>query len=124
MSTADASAAMLLTELVRRRIELWPHGDRLRFRPRSAMTRELAERVKSQKPALLALLRRGRPPETRPGDWREKLTSTERALIGTDAEPPADFINTVLAVRAAFDGEIVAVTAPADGPGPANAAVV
>jgi len=54
--TADP-AATLLTELVRHGIELQPRGDRLRYRPRSALTPELARRVKAYKPALLAILR-------------------------------------------------------------------
>lgn len=60
---------------------------------------------------------------TPPSDWRDKLTPPERELFGTDAEPPADFIRDVLAVRAAFDGEIVGVTALARRPDPDAAAV-
>jgi len=32
------AAAELLAELARRKIELKPHGDRLRYRPRAAVT--------------------------------------------------------------------------------------
>lgn len=58
-----SAAAGLLVELSRRGIELRVHGNRLRYRPRTALTPELAERVRAHKPALLALLRQDRPPE-------------------------------------------------------------
>jgi len=57
-----SAAAALLAELVRRGIELQPHGDRLRYRPKAAMTPELAERVKAHQPELLAALAAGRAP--------------------------------------------------------------
>lgn len=50
------SAAELLVEIRQRGIEVESSGDRLRYRPRSAMTRELAERIAAHKQALLALL--------------------------------------------------------------------
>lgn len=62
MSTAGASAAALLTALVRRGIELQARGDRLRYRPRSALTPGLVERIRAHKPELLALLRGIRVP--------------------------------------------------------------
>ena len=55
--TAKAAAAAVLAQLTHRNIELQAHGDRLRFRPRSAMTADLAERVKLHKTDLLAILR-------------------------------------------------------------------
>lgn len=67
MSAASASAVGLLTELVRHGIELQAHGDLLRYRPRSAMTPELAARVGARKPELLAILRLGAPPESPQG---------------------------------------------------------
>jgi len=46
----------LLAELTALGIELQAHGERLRFRPQTAMTAELVARVKVHKPGLLALL--------------------------------------------------------------------
>ncbi len=51
------SVALLLAELTRLGIQLQVHGDRLRYRPRDALTAELAERVKAHKPNLMAILR-------------------------------------------------------------------
>ncbi|MCH8967298.1 MAG: tetratricopeptide repeat protein [Planctomycetes bacterium] len=53
-ATIDSVDALLI-ELTRRGIELQAHGDRLRFRPRSAMTPELVEAVKVHKFALLTV---------------------------------------------------------------------
>ena len=50
------SVADLITELSQLGIKLEVQGDRLRYSPRSAMTPELAERVKSHKAVLLAIL--------------------------------------------------------------------
>lgn len=50
------TAADLLAELGRRGIQVEAHGDRLRYRPRSAVTPELAQRLKSHKRELLAIL--------------------------------------------------------------------
>jgi len=52
-----AVIAGLLAELVRRGIKLYARGNRLRYCPRSAMTPDLAERLKACKPQLLAILR-------------------------------------------------------------------
>ena len=51
------TTAELLADLGRLGIELVAHGDKLRYRPRSAMTPDLAERLKTHKSALLAVLR-------------------------------------------------------------------
>ena len=48
--------ADLLSDLSRRGIELAAHGNRLRYRPRSAVTPDLAERLRIHKGALLAIL--------------------------------------------------------------------
>jgi len=53
------TAAALLAELTRHGIELKAWGNRLRYRPRSAMTPDLAARVKAHKPELLKLLAAG-----------------------------------------------------------------
>ena len=49
-------AVELLSELRRRGLELQVRGDRLRYRPRSALTPDLAQRVQAHKVELLALL--------------------------------------------------------------------
>ncbi len=50
------TATNLLAELGRLGIEVTAHGNRLRYRPRSAVTPELAERMKVHKAELLAIL--------------------------------------------------------------------
>ena len=57
-------------------IVLEPRGDKLRFRPRSAMTQELAARIKANKAELMALLQRDGP------------------LTATDKTPPAQRPNS------------------------------
>jgi len=53
------TATRLMADLVRLGIRLEAHGDRLRYSPRSAVTPELAERLKAHKDDLLAILRDG-----------------------------------------------------------------
>src|SRR4030042_1131328 len=65
------TATDLLADMNRAGIELQADGDKLRYRPLSAMTPDLAERLKACKPELLALLNKtpdipARPP-ARPG---------------------------------------------------------
>lgn len=50
------TTAGLLAELTHHGIELQAWGNRLRYRPRSALTPELAARVKARKAQLLTLL--------------------------------------------------------------------
>ena len=50
------SAAHLMNDLDRLGIHLEAHGDRLRYSPRSAVTPELADRMKAHKLELLAIL--------------------------------------------------------------------
>ena len=50
-------AAVLLAELSQRGIQLQAHGDRLRYRPRNSVCADLAERMKTYKADLLAMLR-------------------------------------------------------------------
>ena len=52
------SAAQLMTELTRLGIRIEAHGDRLLYSPRSAVTPDLADRMKAHKGELLAILRR------------------------------------------------------------------
>jgi len=57
------AAGALLLELTVRGIELQAHGDRLRYRPRSAMTPELTGRVRRHKSEILARLQSDRASE-------------------------------------------------------------
>lgn len=50
------SAADLIADLTRMGIRLEAHGDRLRYSPRSAVTPELIERMKANKPELLVAM--------------------------------------------------------------------
>ena len=78
-----STAAALLVDLIGRGIELRAEGERLRFRPVTAMTPELAERVKAHKAELLDLLNPASMPDIQPDDlpetWRELYE--ERAAI-------------------------------------------
>jgi len=51
------SAVEILADLAQLGVQLKAHGDRLRFFPRSAVTTEMAERLRSHKHELLAVLR-------------------------------------------------------------------
>lgn len=57
------TAAELLDDLNRLGIEVAVHGYRLRYRPRSAVTPKLVERLRAHKPELLALLGPAGPPD-------------------------------------------------------------
>ena len=50
-------AVEILAKLSEHGIEVVPDGDDLLYRPQSAMTPELAERMKAHKPAILSILR-------------------------------------------------------------------
>ena len=52
------SAKALLEELRGRDVELMTDGDRLRYRPKSAVTPDLLDRLRRHKPSLLRLLER------------------------------------------------------------------
>jgi hypothetical protein len=56
VTAPPAPVAVLLVELARRGIELRAAGDRLRYRPRSAMTPDLADRLTAHRADLLAIL--------------------------------------------------------------------
>ena len=56
------SAARLMANLNRLGIRLEARGDRLRYSPRSAVTPDLADRMKAHKGELLAILRTGGAP--------------------------------------------------------------
>ena len=50
------TATQLMADLTRLGIKLEAHGDRLRYSPRSAVTPDLADRMKAHKGELLAIL--------------------------------------------------------------------
>lgn len=56
MTATPSPVSLLLVELARRGIELRAAGDRLRYRPRSAMTPDLADRLAAHRGDLLAIL--------------------------------------------------------------------
>jgi len=56
VTTLFPSAAQVLTDLHKLGIDVQAHGDALRFRPRSAMTPALLERLQAHKAELLRLL--------------------------------------------------------------------
>ena len=100
MSAAPAPVAVLLIELARRGIELRAAGDRLRYRPRSAMTPDLADRLAAHKGDLLAILAAADSlADPAPAGSRAAPAPTykpqERRLL--DGSPPA----TLAAVEAA-----------------------
>ena len=77
------SVANLISDLARLEIQLEAHDDRLRYWPRSAVTPELAQRMKAHKGELLAILRHeGRDTESVYSftDWIEH-TGTEGQII-------------------------------------------
>ena len=79
MSAIPTSAAVLLAELTQRGFELQVRGDRLRYRPRSAMTPDLARRVRDHRDELIAILTESqdRPTET-PRDKAARLIREAR----------------------------------------------
>lgn len=58
------AVAIILADAARHGITLQAYAGKVRFRPRSAMTPDLAERIKTHRPALLALLSGPEIPET------------------------------------------------------------
>jgi len=74
----------LLADVTRRGIELVADGDRLRYRPRSAVTADLAERLKTHKAELLAILGHGGDPGVAPVGQAE-VASVDS--LGADGRP-------------------------------------
>jgi hypothetical protein len=66
MTTTASSAVALLVELTRRGVELQAHGDRLRFRPVSAVTDDLRDRFTRHKADILRVLAQPPVVPTRP----------------------------------------------------------
>ncbi len=76
------SAIALMADLTDHGIRLEAQGDRLRFRPRQAMTPELVRQVKSHKAELLTILATADMPET----TREAFQSFDRAPTATKSD--------------------------------------
>lgn len=89
MTPARSDAViLLLTDLARSGIEIEALGDRIRYRPRSAMSEELAARIRLHRKSLLAVLVAATPapapseaptPETVRRRWR--LDDVDRAVL-------------------------------------------
>jgi len=143
MTAAADTPAALLADLATRGVGLQAHGDRLRFRPQSALTAELVARLKAHKPVLVAML--SVAPVTRThesylesrgfgdsdaGDEKEinnrdrlALSSYAPAEAALLADAPADVSAAVEAVKRAFPGaELVRVECTAPEPPSIDAA--
>lgn len=132
MTAALDTPAALLAELTALGIELQAHGDRLRFRPQSAMTAELVARARVHKPVLLALLANTKTPA---GDATARgfgsgvgdvLTATSYTDDETRmlADAPADVRAAVDSIKRMLPGaELVSVQRAAPEPPPVDAAV-
>jgi tubulysin polyketide synthase-like protein len=55
MTPLCPSAARFLADLAQHGIEVQPHGDAIRYRPRSAMTPALLEQLQAHKVMILAM---------------------------------------------------------------------
>jgi len=80
------SVAGILADVARRGITLQAGAGKIRFRPRSAMTPGLAQRIKTHRPALLALLSDTTPPAAEPTGPHE--AESKVASVVSVSEPP------------------------------------
>jgi hypothetical protein len=87
------SAAELITDLARLGIRLEARGDRLRYSPRSAVTPDLADRMKAHKGELLTILRRD--PDAPRIDLDNPAAVWQAALDRLDGDPlfPPDVLS-------------------------------
>lgn len=113
MTAAPAPVAVLLVELARRGIELRAVGDRLRYRPRSAMTPVLADRLTAHRGDLLAVLAAADDAADRchSGDATTYTPEERRLLAGC----PATTLAAVDAAKRAF-AQVGGVTVEAVAP--------
>lgn len=117
-----------MTALIAQGIELRVQGDRLRFRPRSAMTPALIARLKTHKPALLSLLAVTKTPTDAPdsagfgdGDSGDVLpaTSYTASEIRMLTSAPAALRAAVESLKRALHGaDVVSVRQTDEGPPP------
>lgn len=78
ITSITPDVAGILADVAQRSITLQTHGSKVCFRPRSAMTPDLARRIKANRSALLVLL-------SRPS---ADTTSAAEAAIGPDKAEP------------------------------------
>lgn len=132
MTAVVDTPAALLAELTARGIELQVRGDRLRFRPRNAMTPDLVARIEAHKSEVLALLTITKTQAGGSasggfgcGDVGDVLTAThytaEESRMLADA--PADLRDAVEHIKRVFPGaELVSIRQADAEPEPVDAA--
>lgn len=87
---SERSIPGILADVARRGITLQAGAGKIRFRPRSAMTPDLAERIKAHRPALLALLSNpgaDTTPKPDPASGRHGVESGVLSVVSV-SEPP------------------------------------
>jgi len=97
--TISPSASELLADLAGHGIELQPHGDAIRFRPRHAMTPTLLQRLQAHKTELLATVIVKQVRDRGEADLAEALVEAweERiSIITADNIPLAEAERTAL----------------------------
>lgn len=99
MTTTPCPVSLLLVELARRGIELRAAGDRLRYRPRSAMTPDLADRLTAHRGDLLAILAAADLAVSDTAAPAPTYTPQERRLL---ADCPAAALAAVNAAKRTF----------------------
>ena len=113
--------AQLITDLTRLGIHIEAHGDRLRYAPRSAVTPDLTDRMKTHKDELLAILRRDSPAQAI--DLTDAAVAWRVALLNVEGNPlfTPDMLEALRGAKVqwADDG----CTEPQDRPGTPQAAL-
>ena len=94
------SATQLIADLARLGIRIEAHGDRLRYSPRSAVTPDLAQRLKAHKSELLSILRRD--PDATVIDLTNATAVWQAALDRLEGDPlfPPDVMEGLRAADA------------------------
>lgn len=89
------TATQLMTDLARLGIHIEAHGDRLRYSPRSAVTPDLADRMKAHKGELLAISRRD--PDAPAIDLTNATAVWQAALDRLEGDPlfPSDVMDVL-----------------------------
>ncbi len=112
MTATPCPVSVLLVELARRGIELRAAGDRLRYRPRCAMTPDLAARLAAHRGDLLAILAAA---DLAAGDTAvpaPTYTPQERRLLDGCAAATLAAVDTAKRVYAPLGGVTVEAVAP------------
>lgn len=93
-----------MNDLARLGIRIEAHGDRLRYSPRSAVTPDLADRMKAHKGELLALLRDD--PEAPAIDLTNAMAVWQAALDRLEGNPlfPPDVMKALRAANVRMGG--------------------